>query len=459
MEERRTILVAVDLMLVNVAVALAFAIWSVRGEISWVTLVTTQFYWFVALSVLWLGAAFATGMYDLRLAAEFSATARALSRSLVLVVVVYLVVFFSSPTELPRGIVLYHGVLAAGLLAVWRAVYLRIAWRGAFRRNALIIGAGNAGQTIARAMREHARPHYWIVGFLDDDPAKLGKPVSAQSDLRVLGASRDLTRLIAEHDAHEVVLAITRDVSDETFRALLDAQERAVEIVPMPVLYERLTGRVPVDYIGDSWYVALPLGHAATRSIQPLVKRAFDLAAATLGSLLFGIALPFIALAVGFDSPGPLFYMQERVGQGGRVFRVRKIRTMRVDAEQNGAVWATKNDPRVTRVGKLLRKTHVDEFPQFWNILRGEMSAVGPRPERPEFVAQLEKKIPFYRLRHAVKPGMAGWALVNAGYVDSIEDAQTRVEYDLYYIKHQSLWFDLWILFRTVAQTITFGGR
>jgi len=278
-------------------------------------------------------------------------------------------------------------------------------------------------------------------------------------NLRVLGGSRDVARLVAEHKVDEVVLAITRDVSEDMFRALLDAQERAVEIAPMPVLYEKLTGRVPVDYVGDSWYVALPLGHAATRSIQPIVKRAFDVVSASIGALLFGLALPFIALAVRLDSPGPLFYSQERVGQGGKVFRVRKIRTMRVDAERNGAVWASKNDPRITRVGKILRKTHVDEFPQFWNILRGEMSAVGPRPERPEFVAQLEKQIPFYRLRHAVKPGMAGWALVNAGYVDSIEFAQTRVEYDLYYIKHQSIWFDLWILFRTVAQTVTFGGR
>jgi exopolysaccharide biosynthesis polyprenyl glycosylphosphotransferase len=241
---------------------------------------------------------------------------------------------------------------------------------------------------------------------------------------------------------------------------LLVAQELGVALRPMPIVYEEITGRVPVDYIGDNWYVALPLGHASTGSVYPIVKRAFDLVSASLGAMLFCIALPFIALAIKLDSPGPLFYTQERVGQGGRIFRVRKLRTMVVNAEQNGqAVWATKNDPRVTRVGKILRKMHVDEFPQFWNILRGEMSAVGPRPERPEFVAQLEHRIPFYRLRHAVKPGMAGWALVNAGYVDSLEIAQLRVEYDLYYIKHQSLWLDLWILFRTVVQVVAFGGR
>jgi lipopolysaccharide/colanic/teichoic acid biosynthesis glycosyltransferase len=167
-----------------------------------------------------------------------------------------------------------------------------------------------------------------------------------------------------------------------------------------------------------------------------------------------------IALAIRLDSPGAVFYSQTRVGQGGRIFTVRKLRTMVTDAERDGqAVWAARNDPRVTRAGTILRRLHLDEVPQFWNVLRGEMSIVGPRPERPEFVAQLEKHIPFYRLRHAVKPGIAGWAITHADYVGSVEDARLRVEYDLYYIKHQSLWLDFWILFRTVWHVLAFKGR
>ena len=447
MKERRLVLILMDGALVNLAVICAFAIWSLRGDKNLPALIATQSFWFVLLSGLWIVAAWLSGLYDLRVAARVLTTARALAQSLVLVLIAYLAIFFAAPTELPRGIVLYHGLIAIGLIALWRGLYARLA----LRRRALIVGAGNGGQFIARALRESASAHYAVIGFIDDDPTKCDQ---------VIGTTRELARVIREQNVQEVILAITRDLSDETFRALLVAQELGVALRPMPIVYEEITGRVPVDYICDNWYVALPLGHASTGSVYPIVKRAFDLVSASLGAMLFCIALPFIALAIKLDSPGPLFYTQERVGQGGRIFRVRKLRTMVVNAEQNGqAVWATKNDPRVTRVGKILRKMHVDEFPQFWNILRGEMSAVGPRPERPEFVAQLEHRIPFYRLRHAVKPGMAGWALVNAGYVDSLEIAQLRVEYDLYYIKHQSLWLDLWILFRTVVQVVAFGGR
>jgi len=170
--------------------------------------------------------------------------------------------------------------------------------------------------------------------------------------------------------------------------------------------------------------------------------------------------LPFIALAIYLDSPGPIFYTQERVGTMGKIFRVYKFRSMVPDAEkEREAVWAKKGDPRVTRVGRLLRATHVDEFPQFLNILKGEMSVVGPRPERPEFVAELETEIPFYRIRYSIKPGMAGWALVRQGYGASKEDAIIKLEYDLYYIKHQSLWLDLTIVLKTIADTLTFRGR
>ena len=169
--------------------------------------------------------------------------------------------------------------------------------------------------------------------------------------------------------------------------------------------------------------------------------------------------IPFIAFAIYIDSPGPIFYAQERVGRYGKIFKVYKFRSMVTDAEKGGAVWAEKNDARTTRVGRFLRKVHIDEFPQFINILRGEMSVVGPRPERPEFVEELGNEIPFYRVRHAVKPGMAGWGLVNQGYGSSKKDALVKLQYDLYYIKHQSLWLDFVILAQTVKDALSLGGR
>jgi exopolysaccharide biosynthesis polyprenyl glycosylphosphotransferase len=190
-----------------------------------------------------------------------------------------------------------------------------------------------------------------------------------------------------------------------------------------------------------------------------MIKRAMDIVLASLGMLFLAPFFPFIAAAIYLDSPGPIFYRQERVGKGGRIFRVYKFRSMVPDAEKGRAVWAKEDDPRVTRVGRILRRTHVDEFPQFLNILKGEMSAVGPRPERPEFVEELAKEIPFYRMRHAVKPGMAGWGLVKQGYGASKEDALLKLQYDLYYIKHQSLWLDIVILLKTIVDTLTLRGR
>ena len=457
MKERRLFLALIDLLLVNAAVVLAFVVWSLRGDKELGELLTTQAYWFVVLSLLWLLFEYLSGLYDLRVVAQLRATARALAQTFLLVLVAYLALFFSAPTELPRGFVVYHGIAAIILIALWRSAYIRLARRTPFCRRALIVGAGNAGREIARTIQTQFQPHYDLVGFVDDDATKQGVVVEG---LPVLGTHMALTRLTTHHRVAEIILAITRDVSDDLFHALLDAQELGIEVLPMPILYEQITGRVPVEHIGDSWYVALPLGKTAGSGVYRAIKRAFDVACALVGLIGFALLLPFLALAIRLDSAGAIFYSQTRVGQGGRIFTVRKLRTMITGAEQNGqAVWATPNDPRVTRVGRILRRLHLDEVPQFLNVLRGEMSVVGPRPERPELVARLEQQIPFYRLRHAVKPGIAGWAVTQADKVYTVEDARLRVEYDLYYIKHQSIWLDLWILSRTVWHVLTFKGR
>ena len=457
MRERRLFLAVVDLLLINAAVVLALVLWSYRGDRDFDVLLTTQAYWFVSLSALWVLFEFLGGLYDLSIVVNLQSTARALVQAFVLVLIAYLVIFFFFSTELPRGIVVYHGIITVVLIALWRGVYIRFAPSAPFRRRALIVGAGYAGQTIAQTIQTRFQPHYELVGFVDDDAGKRGQVVDT---LPILGGSADLVPLARQHRVEEIILAITHNLSDDLFRTLLDAQEIGVEIVPMPILFEQITGRVPVEHIGESWYVALPLGNASARGFYAATKRLLDVVIGAAGLTAFGVLLPVVALMIRLDSAGSVWYSQARVGLGGKIFNVRKLRTMIADAEPDGqAVWASKNDPRVTRVGRWLRKIHFDETPQFWNVLRGEMSIVGPRPERPEIVAQLEKQIPFYRLRHAVKPGMAGWAIVNAGYVDNLDGAKIRVEYDLYYIKHQSIWLDLWILFRTVVHVLAFKGQ
>ncbi len=369
---------------------------------------------------------------------------------------VYLFAYFFAPRQLlPRGLVLYFCVIVCVLVGLWRAAYVPVA-RAAFRIPTLVVGAGWAGQTIVQTIFEAADAEYELVGYVDDDPAKLGRVVEG---LQVIGTSDELLSLVRVHGIAQVILAITHELKGDLQARLLDCLELGVAVVPMPVIYERITGRVPVEHVGDNWYVALPTEPPGIRGLYPFAKRLSDIVLAGAGLVFLCLALPFIAPAIYLDSPGPILYTQERVGKGGRLFRMHKFRSMIPDAEDGEAQWAQPNDARITTVGRLLRKTHVDEFPQFLNVLRGEMSVVGPRPERPEFVEELQREIPFYRVRHAVRPGMGGWGLIRQGYAASREDALVRLQYDLYYVKHQSLVLDALILLRTIIDTLTLSGR
>jgi len=307
-----------------------------------------------------------------------------------------------------------------------------------------------------QAIRDNLASEYQLVGYIDDDPAKQGQTIEG---LPIIGTGRDLVSLVKAKNISEVIFAITDDIHSTLLQALMDCQEQGVQITLMPLLYEEITGKVPVEHLGGQWPVALPMDHASTGSFFPILKRAIDVIVSGTGIVILGFIFPFVALAIYIDSPGPIFYAQERVGKGGRIFRLIKFRSMIPNAEEDVALWAGERDARVTRVGRFLRAPHIDELPQFINIFRGEMSIVGPRPERPQFVAELEKEIPFYRLRHSVKPGMAGWALVKCGYGSSVEDALIKLEYDLYYINHQSIYLDFLILLKTIGDMLTLGGR
>jgi exopolysaccharide biosynthesis polyprenyl glycosylphosphotransferase len=452
-------LLFVDIIATLGGVLVALWLWTLRADRSFSkAYLVSQAHWFLILGLFWFVVAVINDFYSLETTVNLRATLYALLRISALLLVVYLAIyFFSPPQRLPRAVVLFFSFSSFLLVGLWRTLYFLIFSRTPFRQRALIVGAGWAGQTIAQILKENLDSTYELVGFVDDDLRKQEPLIEAPP---VLGNRRDLIPLVKERDISALILAITHEIHDELFKALMGCLERGVEIIPMPLLYEELTGRVPVQHIGDNWYVAMPLNHQGAGVLYPALKRVMDILLASLGLFLLGLALPFIALAIYLDSPGPIFYTQKRVGKMGKIFQTYKFRSMVPEAEKEGkALWAEKRDPRVTRVGRLLRATHVDEFPQFLNILKGEMSVVGPRAERPEFVADLETEIPFYRIRHSIKPGMAGWALVRQGYGASKEDAAIKLEYDLYYIKHQSLWLDLVILLKTIVDTLTFRGR
>ena len=279
------------------------------------------------------------------------------------------------------------------------------------------------------------------------------------NDLSVLGQVKDLPRLVKELRVHEVVLAIEQYVESDLFEVLVECQANGVRVSSISDLYEKFLDKIPVEHINPDWAMYMIKDRAVFGRLSLGLKRLLDLVLAGIGLLLFIPLLPLVALAIRLDSVGPIFYRQIRMGQGGKPFSIIKFRTMDTNAEQDGKPrWATKDDVRITRVGRFLRKTRLDEIPQLLNVLRGEMSLVGPRPERPEFVDRLQREIPFYRTRLIVKPGLTGWAQVRYSYGNTLEDAHIKLQYDFYYLRHWSLWLDLHIILQTIGVVLKFRG-
>ena len=457
--DRQTILVVGDLILACGAGALALWLGGLRSGWDWSTrdFSFELLAWLALLLPLWLALAWANGLYDLRRARDpWAALLLPAFVGAQLLIVWSLAYFVPPPWTIVRHVVVFFAAGTAVLAAAWRGFYSRILDRPAFRSRLLVVGAGASGRTLLAAIREHADHLIEVVGFSDDDPALEGQAVDG---LPVLASRADLVAVSHELGVTEIALAVTHGLHQDLFAALMEAQEQGIAISPMPLLYESVTGRVPVEHVGEQWAVALPLDPPQTGGFYRLSRRLFDLAFALLGLLTLIILLPWVAPLIKLGSPGPVFFRQTRLGRGGRPFTLYKLRSMVVDAEPDGPVWASPNDPRVAGIGRWLRRTRLDELPQSINILRGEMSVIGPRPERPSLVAELAESIPFYRARHALRPGLTGWATVRQGYAGSSADALLKLQYDLYYIKHRSMLLDLRILLQTAAAVLRFSGR
>jgi exopolysaccharide biosynthesis polyprenyl glycosylphosphotransferase len=324
-------------------------------------------------------------------------------------------------------------------------------------RRVVVVGAGKAGHSLADIYRKINPPPFLLIGFVDDDLKKQGKP---HHGFAVLGTSKNLLDIIDDYHISDIVIAINGEIKGETFQTILDAQEKGVEIVRMPIMYEEMTQRVPVEHLESDWVIRSFVDQVRVSGVYELFKRLMDILGGLVGLLIFIVVFPVTALAIIVESGFPILYSQERLGKGGRLFRIFKFRSMLQNAEEDGeARPATVNDPRVTRVGNFLRHSRLDEMPQFLSVLTGEMSLVGPRAERPELVAQYQKQIPFYRARLLVKPGLTGWAQINYGYVASVKETVVKIEYDLYYIKHRTLGMDINIVLRTIGTVLRRTGR
>jgi exopolysaccharide biosynthesis polyprenyl glycosylphosphotransferase len=455
--ERRMLLVVGDMLAAIIATIAALALWS---RFDYLTLseefVRARAGWFVLLPIVWV--LLLINSYDVRRAASWSETLKDVITAAGVGTILYLGIYFfrTAPGSLPRRGPFYFLVFAIALTLLWRFIYVRIFTSPAFMRRVLLVGAGSSGVAMLDILQNLNPSPFYVVGIVDDDQSKHGWDIAG---VKVLGDSSKMEQIIRDEDVSDIIVAILGPMNGEMFQALLDAQERWVEIIRMPVLYEELLGRVPIQHLESDWLLRSFVDEVRTGSLYLIGKRLLDIFASIVGLILFGVMFPWVSLAILVESGRPVLFSQTRLGQGGKPYELVKFRTMQQDAEADGeALWAQEGDPRMTRVGRFLRKIHLDEFPQFINVLRGDMSMVGPRPERPEFVSELQTQIPFYRARLLVKPGIGGWAQVNYEKGSSIEGSATKLEYDLYYIKHRNIFLDLWIIIRSIGAALGLRG-
>jgi sugar transferase (PEP-CTERM system associated) len=342
------------------------------------------------------------------------------------------------------------GIGSAGAIALRWLFWFQTA-TARFRERVLFLGATPLAEKLISELGAN-NPGYEVLGYVDDRPAH---EMALNNGLRVLGKTHQLQEIVTANQVGTIVVALAERRGAFPMQPILDCKLRGIRIEDWPAFYEKLTGKIVVQNLRPSWLV-FSEGFTRTR-ITRLAKRVADMG---LSSLFLGLGWPIfllVAIAITLDSRGPVFFRQERVGERGRTFSLLKFRTMAENAEAlTGPVWATDADPRITRVGYFLRKTRLDEVPQIINVLKGEMSFIGPRPERPHFVAQLQERIPYYAQRHAIKPGITGWAQVRYRYGATIDDAEEKLQYDLYYVKNMSPFLDMLILLSSI-QVVLFG--
>ncbi|MDO9085676.1 MAG: sugar transferase [Anaerolineaceae bacterium] len=458
--ERKLIILLGDFVVAVFSLLIALYFWSVEPDewlkFSFQFFVERPPFWFYLLPLLWI--ALLSGLYDVRKVHKISETISGIGISILLSGSLYLVVFFfSQPNTLPRlGVALFF-VSAAILTIFWRLIYIKIFTGSRFQRRVLIVGAGNSGKVLVEIIKKSKPMPFQLIGLVDDDPEKIGGNILG---FPILGSVIELNDLINEFKISDIVFSISGEMDHLALNVLLQAEEKGVEITSMPVMYEELTGRVPIYLLKSDWLLRSFIDHTHINRFYELGKRVFDILGGFIGVILFLVLYPIIGLAVIIDNWGPIIYSQIRLGKNGKNYNILKFRTMFVDAEKNGNFQpAEENDQRITSIGKILRKSHLDELPQFFNVLKGEMSLVGPRSERPMIVETYQKHIPFYRGRLLVKPGITGWAQVNYGYASTIEENAIKLEYDLYYIKHRGLVMDLSIMLLTISSVIGLRGR
>ncbi len=374
--------------------------------------------------LIWVFFMDAVGIYEFENMNNFKKSFNHFLLSLFFIAFIYLLIFFWFKESVKRFLILQF-LFSSLLIFIFKLIFIKGKILNRFKKKIIIIS------------EEPER----IKGFIENIPE-----YEIVSVIKYRYEKPNGGMLKEEDNAYEIITDYGNQIRDYKIKYFEE-------------IYEKITGRISLDFIKNERYLKEFLKKSEKAKYFELSKRIFDITGGVVGGVIYLLIFPFIAILVKIDSEGSLFYKHKRTGKNGKVFTIYKIRTMVKDAEKEKPVWAKKGDPRITRVGKFLRKTRLDEFTQLFNILKGEMSIVGPRPERPQLEEEIKKHIPYYELRYLVKPGMAGWAMVNYDYVDSIDDAKIRHEYDLYYIKNRSIYIDFKIFIRALCSLLLLKGR
>lgn len=414
-----------------------------------------NYYWTFVLAfyLLFFGTLFE--MYNLQVASNQFQIIRSIVLTATCTVAVYLLTpILTPPLPKNRMQIVFFYVAILGALFLWRMFYQKMLASHRFYKKVLFLAEDKSVDNLIHEL-EKADPNYKVMGYLSTKESSRKKVKIQRVDIE------DLERFIKDNAISEVVVAqkSTDEVPVEIYDKLLHFLENGIIIREYSQVYEASTYRLPVQYAEKDFYKYFPFSRSNNNRLYILGIRLFDIVVALIGLTVGLLLLPLLIIGNFLANRGPLLYTQERVGRNGVPFKIYKFRSMIVNAEAQGAVFASSNDSRITPFGKFLRKTRIDEFPQFINILKGDMAVIGPRPERPVFVQQIAEIMPFYHTRHVIKPGLTGWAQVKHSYGESIDDSLIKLQYDLYYIKHRSPFLDLNVIIKTLSTVLFFRGQ
>ncbi|REE24475.1 exopolysaccharide biosynthesis polyprenyl glycosylphosphotransferase [Winogradskyella pacifica] len=397
-------------------------------------------------------------LYDLQKASQLDTTFKNIVITASTVLLFYLLTPVLAPyLPVERLQIVYLYLVLIISILLWRIVYINLIESPRFYKRVLLVGEISNIDGLVKALNT-SDPNYKIVGFINSEASSLE---SVKYNGLPEFEAKDFLETIKKEKISEILVASfnTEAIMAEVYHDLISLLERGFKIRDYTQVYEELLHKVPIQFVGKDFYKYFPFSRSNENKLYIFVQRAFDVVFAIIGLLIGVSLLPIILLGNVIGNKGPLFYTQERVGKNSMPFNILKLRSMVVDAEQDGAKWAQKNDSRITKFGMFLRRSRMDEIPQFYNVLKGEMSIIGPRPERPFFVSELSRIIPFYETRHIIKPGLTGWAQVKTRYGASVDDSLTKLQYDLFYIKHRSIFLDFNIFIKTLSTILYYRGQ